>query len=99
MVYVLPCVQAGTQGRPSGVEVGDQHAFEFGDLVLEKKLALFEPLQSELIDIDGLRQRFNGSIQVAVLQTQFLESDADGLYGFVIEHDCLGFCRRSITIA
>src|SRR5690348_7200991 len=56
--------------QPSGVQVRNQLALEPGDLVFEHQLALLQPLQLQLIDVQIEREARDDLVQVPVLDTQ-----------------------------
>src|SRR5215469_10423319 len=53
--------------RLSGDDVGQQFALDLGDLVLEQELALFQPLQLELVDRRVLGEARDHLVEVAML--------------------------------
>ena len=64
------------------VEVGDQHALEPSDGVLEHELLLLHSPQLQLVDIAALDQPMDGLVQVAMFKSHFRQPRAD--LGFVL---------------
>src|SRR6476646_4741300 len=64
--------------RLSGDDVGDELAFQLCNLVLEPKLALFQPLQLELVD-RLLEQPVDHLVEVTMLAPQGFELGLDRL--------------------
>src|SRR6187402_2150350 len=56
--------------RVSGVEVGDQAAFDAGNGVFKQQLALLQAGELELVPADGGGQMVDGGIEVAVLDLE-----------------------------
>src|SRR5580698_6675841 len=56
--------------KGSGVQIGDQLTLKFHDLILERELALLEPLELQLIDMDVHREARDDLVQVPVLDAQ-----------------------------
>ena len=69
----------------SGVQVGNELAFQALDEVFEIELALFQATQLQLVDV-GLRlETDNGVIEIAVLQAQRGEARFEG-FDFLCFH-------------
>src|SRR5690606_15089319 len=54
----------------SGIEIRDQLALEARDLILQYELALLQPLQLQLVDVDVHRQPLDHLVEIAVLDAQ-----------------------------
>src|SRR2546421_4980652 len=67
---------------PSSNDVRQQFAFDLGDLVLQHQLALFEPLQLQLVERTALDDTRDHVIEIAVLGSQCGEFR---LQGFDVE--------------
>src|SRR3954470_3940357 len=65
--------------RLSGDDVGDELAFQLCNLVLEPKLALFQPLQLQLVERGALDQPVDHLVEVAVLDPQGFQLCLDRL--------------------
>src|SRR4051795_13518236 len=65
--------------RLSGDDVGDELAFQLCNLVLEPKLALFQPLQLQLVERGALDQPVDHLVEVAVLDPQGFQLGLDRL--------------------
>src|SRR5262245_55035122 len=57
-------------GSPSGVQIGNQLAFEPSDLVLEHELAFLQALYLQLIGLEVERQARNDLVEVPVRDPQ-----------------------------
>src|ERR1700709_2573668 len=60
----------GVMERVSGVEVGDQAAFDPGNRVFQQQLALLQAGKLELVPPDGGGQMVDGGVEVTVLDLE-----------------------------
>ena len=66
--------------RPLSDDVGQQLALDLGDLVFEKQLSLFQPLQLELIGRRPRGKKRDGVIEFAVFAFQSDELRSQSFY-------------------
>lgn len=64
----------------SGDDVGDQLVFQPHDLILERQLLLFQPLQGQLVGRGRDGHGLNGKVQITMVAPHHLQADADHLF-------------------
>ena len=88
---------AGVTLEPLGYDVGHQGVLQRGDLILEGKLALLQPLDLKLVKGGAFRQASDDVVKIAVFDPQILYP-ASQLVRTVVDHaHCLSVTGKTLA--
>lgn len=71
------------RSQVSGQNIRLEHTLDLGDAILQLQFALFQATQYQIILGRGIEELSNSFVEIAMLDGQFLQTDAQGFCIFI----------------